>query len=539
MLLLFGINTNSFAQTAPQDTTLLKLFKDVPDSFIQNYDTTGVSYIKFAGYAKMDIKNFTGLRVHFDPDFEKLVNENNIERAKNDYIVWFIPKEEEFILRRYENELITYTSEYLGVERLGYKFSITKNSTQIKNNEPASDTLVVFKSEHNGYMGYRVSDIKNMESNIKTVDSLYAAEIEQKKKAASNALRERIDTELGQYKNKLFPNGELYLFAYSRSNERLDGINGYLEGLPNKFLSTNLILTNTPDLKYIKENLRENHRDSVWLVQKISFDQILDKSVIISLKTPKSSGNDYPPNISDKEIAEAKANPAKGSSFKNFDYWVNRTNDSLMRDANLRLSFEFLKENNRNSLTLRVYFDTDSSSNLPLFERYSSNQVRIIDKVYDERIDELDFRFARPFGKYYNVFYSNASGSSGNSVDTEAHIYSIDNLATKKYIAFFSYRNFVSYFRIVEAERKEEEEIKKLTQVLYTKYGKQYVDQAFKNNIIVGMHEELLTFPLRLWRVTNKSVVSGGYTLYCNSILDSSKRLTIKVLNKKVVYVSY
>lgn len=108
-LILVGSNVKSFAQTASQDTMLLTLFKDLPDSLIQQYDTIDVSYMKFAGYAKMDIKSFTGLRVHFDPDFEKLVNEKNIERGKNDYIVWYIP--DGFILRRYKNELTTYTSE--------------------------------------------------------------------------------------------------------------------------------------------------------------------------------------------------------------------------------------------------------------------------------------------------------------------------------------------------------------------------------------------------------------------------------------------
>lgn len=536
-LILVGSNVKSFAQTASQDTMLLTLFKDLPDSLIQQYDTIDVSYMKFAGYAKMDIKSFTGLRVHFDPDFEKLVNEKNIERGKNDYIVWYIP--DGFILRRYKNELTTYTSESLDVERLGYKFSIVKNSTQVKNNAPATDTLVVFKSQPNGYMGYLVSDIKNMESNIKRIDSIYIAEIQQKKQAADAALRDSIDTALGKHKEKLFPKDELYLYAYRYRNYDLKELNKKkYKGVP-EIWSTFLIVANTNDLDYVKGKIKEEYRDSVWFVKKVSLSQIYDNSVLINLK----SGSDeiYLSNLNSwlKEFNAAKADPTKLKVYEKFDYWVNSVDVSKIRDIDFKLSFEFLERNNRSVLCFRTYFGKDSLGYYPIFDRVDKNQIVLNNEVYDERIDDINYKFAfalhvANYGSI-QVRFSPEPEVLSDGID----IFSLDDLAIKQYTAKIDYVRFIERTAEIQAKQQEEEENKKLTLAYNAKYGKQYVDQALEGNIIIGMHEDLLELPLRLWSITSKSLVPGGYILYCKSMLDSSKRLTVKVLNKKVVYVKW
>ena len=70
------------------------------------------------------------------------------------------------------------------------------------------------------------------------------------------------------------------------------------------------------------------------------------------------------------------------------------------------------------------------------------------------------------------------------------------------------------------------------------KYGKKYVDAAIDFDIIVGMHEDLLPYPLKLWSISSRSDFSNGYKLYLYSKLDTSVHLYIIVKNHKVSYVS-
>jgi hypothetical protein len=69
------------------------------------------------------------------------------------------------------------------------------------------------------------------------------------------------------------------------------------------------------------------------------------------------------------------------------------------------------------------------------------------------------------------------------------------------------------------------------------KYGKKYVDEAMKGNIIVGMHEDLLDIPLRLWTFERKTTSNDTQTYYFHSKLDSSAKMLISVNNKKVTRV--
>lgn len=531
--------SKSYAQTAPQDTSLLTLYKELPDSLIQQYDTTDVSYIKFAGYTKMDNKTFTGLRIHRDPDFEQLLNEKNIERAKTDYIVWFIP--DGFILRRAENKLKTYTSESLGVERVGYKFSITKNSNQVKNNAAATDTLVVFKSQPNGYFGYIMSDVKKMSQNIVFVDSLYAEDLKQQKRDEIRSKLQKLNSFLGDYKSKMFPDNKVYLYSYASSVDFLER-NIYLNFVKNYYRITtpNFIISNSNDLDYVKKKLDPQRTDtsSVHLVNSYTIESLIDSSAILKLKTYKY--DKFTRNEIDvsQELKEYTTNQAKFDIYKEPSYWAKKLPKNIL-ETEFTLLLDVLDAN---------YWDSRSSSNvktkqltfvanldgseltIPILIYFTPNAFKLDGKDFDPRIDE-DYRFSKSLEFEYRttkIFYA----LNDNDMDV--------------YNGFFGSEYFLWGAADIDRERreelaakKEEVENKKILVPLYAKYGKQYVDQAVEGNIIVGMHEDLLERPLKLWSITSRSLVPGGYILYCKSMLDSSQRLTVKVLNKKVVYVKW
>ncbi len=99
----------------------------------------------------------------------------------------------------------------------------------------------------------------------------------------------------------------------------------------------------------------------------------------------------------------------------------------------------------------------------------------------------------------------------------------------------------VRYQQSMESLMKEAEEAaekEKLINQYAPKYGKTFVQQAFDGNIIVGMHEDLLPIPLKFWKLYKRTDFTGGYTLYLNSLLNSAKRLQVRVTNKKVSYIS-
>jgi len=100
----------------------------------------------------------------------------------------------------------------------------------------------------------------------------------------------------------------------------------------------------------------------------------------------------------------------------------------------------------------------------------------------------------------------------------------------------YKYENAKEYYKEKLVQQEEE---KKQMQKLYSKYGTKYVKAAEEFEVIVGMHEDLLAYSLKLWKIDRRSRTSNGYTLYCYSILDTSVRLVVTVTNSKVSYVSY
>ena len=92
----------------------------------------------------------------------------------------------------------------------------------------------------------------------------------------------------------------------------------------------------------------------------------------------------------------------------------------------------------------------------------------------------------------------------------------------------------------INADLRENAEKEKaiFRQNLISKYGQKYTDEAQNGNIIVGMPQELLPIPLRVWSITSKEDFSNGYKIWCKFRLDTSKRLLVVVRDGKVTRVS-
>lgn len=79
---------------------------------------------------------------------------------------------------------------------------------------------------------------------------------------------------------------------------------------------------------------------------------------------------------------------------------------------------------------------------------------------------------------------------------------------------------------------------KKVIANMTKKYGKKYVDDALNGNITIGMPEELLPIPLQAWVIKARDEYPNGFKLYCSFSLNTSRKLLITVVNKKVVKIS-
>ena len=104
-------------------------------------------------------------------------------------------------------------------------------------------------------------------------------------------------------------------------------------------------------------------------------------------------------------------------------------------------------------------------------------------------------------------------------------------------IAFHCVERMYEIRNELSAAQNQVESDQKAVKALEAKYGKKYVDAAMGGNILVGMPEDLLEFPLRLWSVDRKTMSNGTQTYYFTSKLDSSTKLSVSVKSGKVTNV--
>ena len=347
-----------------------------------------------------------------------------------------------------------------------------------------------------------------------------------------------IDYTYGGHEKLVFPDDSLYVIGLSYN---VDYNYYWGVGLDNPMInSLTYVVSNTKDLLFIKENVlklseddyRHVYLDSAWIEKSIYKDKIYNNTInIFDLVSSKQSGKS--PNVNN-ELGEMK------SKYQNISYWQNWAKDYhkeklvtstgdfslVFKNGAIYYSFrEGLLESDGNEIL------NQGDEKILFYQK--ENSVKINNRKIEDLETELDNRFLLSTGSYENPF--SAGPSAWMNCD---NVYGKDNFNILNLFAVQALNQY-NYSRITAEEKKkeiekEEREIRKASK----KYGKKYVDAALDFDIIVGMHEDLLPYPLKLWTIKSRSDFKNGYDLYLYSMLDTSVHLYITVRNHKVSYVS-
>ncbi len=152
-----------------------------------------------------------------------------------------------------------------------------------------------------------------------------------------------------------------------------------------------------------------------------------------------------------------------------------------------------------------------------------------ITREFDTRLDSLNFKFVfvDPL-LLMNVDYNR-----------QDYHYQKDVNNLIDFNAKHCSQTLKEYYNYLQSNNKQQTIDNKNKEILYSKYGKKYVDVALEGQMVVGMPEDLLVMTMNVWQITRRTNFQNGYGWDCYSKLDKSKKLTLRVTNKKVSYVSY
>jgi hypothetical protein len=566
LLLFTSITTQLSAQISEKDSVFLRLFSKMTDTEIKRKDSSDVHYLKFLGYKKFKDIDFSGVELRPDEEYVKLINPQTLELLKTEFQSWYFP--EGFIPPTKNN----WNSESLEIESLAYKFLVYDKSIGVKGNI-VSDTLTVIKTANkkdnpyadpDGYLGYLASDYKIRLEKVKYVDSIQVAEEQSLRQKEIAEKLSKINSIFGDQKVKFLPDNKYYLFGFNFINDfERDRNKENLQNLKNAKLNyrSGLILSTTNNLAEVKKSIL-NHIDGIQsdiqtgdpdnklidnikLVKEIPFESVIGdphKIKVYSEEYIAYYGN-YQINSLNYKIKEkyledyANSNKTLKSKYFDFDFWLDQSKNIIKvveiekdlfkidYDLNFPNSISFQSFLNNKNIYDRGNDFFELNSKMPeaekMFTRIDQNTIQFQNKDnIDTRIDEYPYNENKPI-----LFFDKLTSQSKEQVYEQ---YALE------LFAYFIERCNCSQEKI--ADNAEDLKIKK---TLYLKYGQKFVDAALEGNIIVGMPDDLLDIPLKLWTIDRRSQVAGGYILYCHSMLNTSKRLTIKVSNKKVIYISY
>lgn len=567
IFLLLMTSTNQLsAQISEKDSTQIGIFSKMTDADIKVLDSIDVKYLKFSGYTKIENIDFSGVVLRPDGDYLKLINPQSLELLKNEFQSWFFP--EGFAPpTSYE-----VNSKSIGIERLAYKFLVYDKSDGVKGNI-VSDTLTVVKlaskdkwslAKPDGFLGYLASDYKIRLENLKYIDSIQLAEKKSLKQKEINEKLEKINSIFGDQKIKFLPDNKYYLFGFNFINDfQRDRNKENLQNLKNTKLNyrSGLILSTTNNLAEVKKSILKHIEgiqsdiqtgdpdnkliDNIKLVKEIPFESVIGDPHKIKVYSDEYIANygNYQIDVINYKVKEkyledyANSKKTLKSKYFDFDFWLDQSKNILKvveieqdlfkidYDLNFPNSISFQSFLNNKIIYDRGNDFFELNSKMPeaekMFTRIDQNTIQFQSKSnIDTRIDEYPYNENKPI-----LFFDKLTSQSKEQVYEQ---YALE------LFAYFIERCNCSQEKI--ADNAEDLKIKK---TLYLKYGQKFVDAALEGNIIVGMPDDLLDIPLKLWTIDRRSQLAGGYILYCHSMLNTSKRLTIKVSNKKVIYISY
>ena len=585
---------NKIPSNRYKDLSKIPFVNEIDNDAINELETIGSRYLKFLGYKNMESLNLLGARIFSDnSQLKKLFYDQNFSKLKNGNIALLpkIDKEGEVMIEK------NIESKSFNFEKLGYMFSTFENYEMSKQNI-VKDTFLIFNSRSENsrtntvdriYYAMLKSDYDNQAENLKIENKL----IEEKEKNYKE-----VTDYLGKFKEKIFPTDSIFIIGLGVSNkEYLEWIKNAAYN-KKTFKETFFAISNTTDLDFISKEIKNknlddwrgfpvieegDYIDSIWLYKSIAAGNLsLDSNTIVFKKLITKT---YWPYDIEEWTPIRDGDKSKITIQKKLKYWEDKFNNlnkdfdgikvtetkfnvSLKAVKNIlavkghseyewqktKINLEnglFFEINEQRRLKTNEETEYDTLTNyISIFSKINEDQFKYFNKTYDSRIDNPDFKFVTflNFRKKRenvneNLFLDKFTLHSKDTYDGgktyESTRYFLDGEYLNSFLALSGYYKFKEKLKTIETEEKEEEKDRKQIESLYPKYGKKFVDASIERNIIVGMHEDLLPYPLQLWEIKSRSTFNGGYTLYCSSMIDVSKKLTIRVTNKKVSYVSW
>jgi hypothetical protein len=308
--------------------------------------------------------------------------------------------------------------------------------------------------------------------------------------------------------------------------------------------TSSIAFSNSSDLTYITDNVNSKleadlyHKtcisklDSVWFIKAIHISELYDENNFISTYI---TNNQLEINIDDL-VSEAKP---EYDTIEFWNSWVDESDSLGLVEYNVSLKLVPKMKTKQNPQVSTQTINTKIAEGLDFyiqdyttkkdepksvtktinFMRKGEDQTYLMNKRFDPRVNSSDFVIQYESYSLYPI--------------------GLDSTNIKRAIASqaFSQRE-IDEVRWAKEKKAKESENKAERQKHNNKYGKKYVDAAFEFNVIVGMHEDLLSYALSLWSLQSRDDFSNGYSLYLYSDLDTSVHLYVTVTNKKVSRVS-
>lgn len=454
------------------------------------------------------------------------------------------------------------------VEDVGSYFAVTMFQDS---NEIVVDTMILVSisklnlakyrgiSTKNKYtpFAYLMSDYRNREKYITKHD--LQQEIIRKQR-----ISRLLNKTFHGYENITFPSDSIYVIGieYEYINNEW-----YNNKLPTDGVTTSsFVITNTSNIEFIKREISNKKYysdkihltlDSVWVHKAIQKNETYYGEVpLITLVTSNTNPDDICKEL-DKEVNDKR----NYRVYQNLSYWIMWA-ASKYQPTFLTSNFTIFIEsvNGKIYITLKEHVPQGEVNLNYRTELFSSdgNIINYLGKTYNLPTNDLNNKFVLDMNHFDRDEPSLSKNACGlDSINTIKLIAINANLCYKDKIAAtiekMERNRKRSLARKVKIEKEDRLKEQKLEQerlsaeskkeaaelkVLYLKYEKKYVDAAKQNKIIVGMHEDLIASPLKLWTLDSRTDFANGYSMFLISKADSNIHMHLTVRDGVVTYIS-
>ena len=452
-------------------------------------------------------------------------------------------------------------------DKVGALFTLSKAHSKTLLN----DTLVVFKSSNGQQInGFLMSDLIKAEENLKQA-SLKKQKAEDEKNTVLY-----LDAIKG-YEKTLFPNDSLYVIGVNYLIQwDVDNFGRNLS-IDDSLYCSGFILSSSSNLKTIKDNFVKLYKagqyvqqywivDSLWVAKSFHYKDLGNLNNVISFYSTAENQSGF--NL-EFALNEAKKDKKRLKIYTTLNLLKNEISDEFIDKSDFLIRFykdgnglkvgiaEKIYGKRKNEKDSSVYnFQANIMTSEKVFEKKDANIFSSIDLTSTYSLKEYDLRLISTEPEQPDLFslinmnfsrryddrqrFSNEINwdeSFGQFGRISKFYYGLTSSPVKKSMVFPAYSQFTQSMDDLLQEQNDEEEKQKLIVQYSAKYGKLFVEQAFAGNVIIGMHEDLLSVALRAWKLDRKTLFTGGYSMYLYSPYDRSKRILIKVTNKKVTYL--